>query len=285
MRRILLSFISAISIVNNAYADLSSAQYYYRYPANPDSSLIQSAAAEQVDQLNADFTGLVGVNFSEVVPMDASYQSLTWTVQSGALPSGLSFDGASRSFTGLPASAVSNGKVVLAGFDGSGVKKAIVNVSFSIYSLDSAAKSQYVELYTHKDKFYAQNLSIPEGVVVDHWVVAQPAPDGMTYNGRYVQGTPTTPGQYPIFNIGYDYMGKIVFVYQGKMIVEPGPTFDLVADDIRSVQQNLTYGCGPARSVRFGSRALCLLPSMRLVHRRTFDIHIKFKIVCRCHLL
>lgn len=245
MRRILLSLVTALSLVNNVYADMSDARYYYRYPGNASSSLIQNAAAEQVDQLSATFTGLVGVGFNEIVPMDASYQSLTWSVQSGALPSGLAFSGASRTFAGIPSGAVSNGKVVLAGFDSAGSKKALVNVSFSIYSLDAAAKSQYVDLYAHQDKYFSENLPIPAGVVVDHWEVVQPAPDGMTYNGRYIQGTPTTPGQYPIFNVGYDYMGKIVFVYQGKMVVESGPTFDLIADDIRSVQQNLSFGCGP----------------------------------------
>lgn len=234
----------AISLANNSLASTTSYQYWYRFAANSEGALLQGNASDNVATIRASFTGLTGVSFSETVPMDATYQPLSWVYQSGSIPAGLVFNSATRSFSGTPTQAVNNGTVVLAGFDATGTKIAVANVAFSIFSLDAAAKSQYVDLYAHKDKFFSQNLTIPAGIVVDHWETVDAAPAGMTYNGRYIQGTPTTPGQYPIFNVGYDYKGKIVFVYQGKITVEAGPTFDFIPDDLRSVQYNPSYGCG-----------------------------------------
>ncbi len=231
-----------VNMATSGFAATDTSRYYFRFPGNDESALIYGQQA--VDSFDVKFSGIAGVPFNEIVPMVSDYQQYAWQVESGAVPAGLTFSSQTRSFSGTPTNGVANGKVVLAGYDSSGTKRVEANLTFSIFSLDGTAKSQYVSLYAHQGKFFAQNLTIPDGIVVDHWEVAQAAPDGMTYNGRYVQGTPTTPGQYPIFNVGYDYMGKIIFVYQGKMVVESGPTFDFIADNIRPVQYNPSFGCG-----------------------------------------
>lgn len=230
------SLIVAIVALNATLASamsLDDGRYYFRYKGHGTGDL---AVNEPIDNSNKDITafyiGGLSVPFSEELPMKPQWQNDNWVIDGGALPPGLSFDASKRRFFGTPTS-IGIRKVTLTGFDREGNPVASASAEFNIVNVPETNSS--VELYGHTNKFFNKSLDLPTGVVVHQWREFYAPPPGVKYNGRYVDGTPTKPGTYPVLNVGYDYNGEAIFAYVGKMIVEDGPTFDLAKDDIRQV--------------------------------------------------
>lgn len=244
MRRLVSTAILFLVLASTAFAatfaERFNQQFYFRYEGNFPDSLI---ADDNKANITAYYNGIVGVAFNERLPIPAKFQNLTWTIDSGPLPQGLTYNSVNFTVSGTPTTASTGTVVHLGGYNDSGVRVAKADVYFTIYLLDDSVKSQYVDLYGHVGKYLKYSITLPDGIVVDHWETVNQPPTGITYNGRFIQGTPSEAGQFPIFNIGYDYTGKMVFVYQGKILIETGPTFDLLADILQPLAYNPTRGC------------------------------------------
>ncbi len=228
MKKIFLAALIALAFVSNTFAassyfDRFDSQYYFRYMGNDPNSLVAPDPDANLANITVYYNGIVGVPFNERVPIPAKFQNLTWSLDLGPTPEGLNYSQFNFTFSGNPTGPTTQSIVKLGGYDENGIKVAKATINFTIYSLDGAVKSQYVDIYGHVGKYLKDTIPLPTGVVIDHWTVVNEPPSGITYNGRYVQGTPTVEGQYPIFNIGYDYNGKMVFVYQGKLQSSQGP--------------------------------------------------------------
>ncbi len=216
-------------------------RYYFRYkglqnsntPVSPDSTL---------KDIRAFYIGGLGQPFAEELPMKPDWQNDNWVQVEGQLPPGLTFDASTRRFIGTPTS-LGTFNVDLVGYDHAGSKVAAARASFTIKELPENVIE--VDLYAHTGKFFNRSLDLPKGVVVQEWEEIAQAPPGMSVNGRYIEGTPSQAGQYPILNIGYNYNGEAIFAYLGKLIVEDGPTFPVIPDDLRAVERQISAGCGP----------------------------------------
>jgi hypothetical protein len=250
-----LSGVLALSvIVGSASASamsLDDGRYYFRYKGIGDGKLVDDPVVDD-DSANKDITafyvGGLALPFSEELPMKPQWQNDNWIVES-PLPAGIAFDPNTRTFSGTPTS-LGVSKVNLKGYDKNGVAVASALATFTIVNLPNSRET--VDLYAHTGKFYNKSFDLPPGVAVQEWKEFASPPPGVTYNGRYVDGTPTKAGLYSILNIGYDYNGDAVYAYIGKMLVEDGPTFAWVEDDLRNVirQSGCDYGYECARWIQ-----------------------------------
>ncbi|WP_327210279.1 putative Ig domain-containing protein [Rhizobium leguminosarum] len=233
----------ATAVATQALAfNLDDGRYYFRYRVTAEMPAQPPGDDESTSKdIVAFYIGGLGIPFSEELPLKPQWEDDDWMVTKGALPDGIEFDAATRTFKGTPARLETNVEVELTGFDRSGSAVATARATFSIYDLP--ADRVDVDLYAHAGKFYSNTLELPDDVVVDRWEEVVKAPPGIDYNGRYVDGTPAKEGFYSILNIGYDYNGKAIFAYVGRMVVENGPTFARVPDDLRNVSRQESLGC------------------------------------------
>jgi hypothetical protein len=241
----LLSGLLAFSIVASSTAasaiSLDDGRYYFRYKAGADGPSVENPDDDGTvsKDITAFYVGGVALPFSEELPMKPQWQNDNWIVES-PLPQGIVFDPQTRTFSGTPTK-LGMSKVSLKGYDKNGNRVASASATFTIVNLPNSR--QTVELYAHTGKFFNKALDLPQGVVVQEWKELASPPPGVTYNGRYVDGTPTKDGFYSILNMGYDYNGDVVYAYIGKMLVEDGPTFPSIEDDLRNVVRNPQAGC------------------------------------------
>jgi Putative Ig domain. len=247
VKKVVISLMAlSIALPTNA-ASFDNGTFFYRYKpvalqalpdnGNPDPDDDSSTKKDIV----AHFVAGLNVPFSQAIPMKSAWEDNNWVIVDGTLPPGVTFDSASRTFSGTPSSLVRNALIELQGYDRTGAAVAVAKVYFNVYDLP--ANRVDVDLYAHTDKFYNSRLDLPRDIVIHRWEEVVSPPPGVSFNGRYVEGTPTKEGFYSILNIGYDYNNKAVFAYLGQMTVEDGPTFPKVADDLRLVESNPQYGC------------------------------------------
>jgi hypothetical protein len=213
--------------------------YFFRYkgdlggqpgPVNPGQS----------KDITAFYIGGVGDDFSERLPMKPQWEDDTWSIKSGSLPPGISFNSQTLTFEGKPTSISKNISIDLVGRDANNVEVATGTATFDIYELPDTIID--VDFYGHTGKFTSNALKLPDGITIegDPKLLSR-APAGIIYNARYFEGTPTTPGNYPVVALGYDYLGNAVVAFKGHYTVEDGPTFRKVKDDLREILWNWGY--------------------------------------------
>ncbi|MCV9964599.1 putative Ig domain-containing protein [Pararhizobium sp. BT-229] len=237
---VLLSLSIAANIAAPAAGHASSETYFFRYKTALKEA--QQPSEGQAKDIVAFFVGGVGIAFDEKLPMKPEWEDDNWVVK-GTLPTGISFDPATRSFKGTPAAAVTATKVELEGFDRTGASVATASATFDIYSIQGSPFS--VDLYAHTGKYKLDQLPLPEKTI-ETWTRVYAPPGGIEIIGRNLDGIPTKAGVYPVFLQGKDYLGNVVATYFGKYTVEDGPSFPFIADAVSKLPQlEYTSGLGP----------------------------------------
>jgi alpha-tubulin suppressor-like RCC1 family protein len=211
--------------------------FYYRYKSV---NLEQVSLPEQENKdVTAFYTGGVGFEFSELLPLKPEWQDDTWFVLPGSpLPDGITFNSATRKFEGTPTTPGLDTTVQLEGIDALGNTVAKAEAHFDIYTIQGVPV--HADIYAHTGKFKVDEMKVQAGVVIDSWQHIYPLPSGISANGPYIQGTPTKADQKRYMLFGKNYMGEVVATYWGNYIVEDGPTFNRPIDwtDIRDLPVN-----------------------------------------------
>ena len=185
------------------------------------------------NNITAFFVAGVGMPFSQKLPVKADLQEGDWTVVSGSLPQGLSFDTETLLFAGTAETEIMGAAVLLEARDASGNRVAKAAVTFDVRNIQGVPVP--VAFYGHAGHYVSHLISIPKGVVVKEWTQVYAPPEGTFLNGNLFDGTPAKVGDYPVMLIGSDYNGKVVATALGNYLVEEGPTFPLIPDDVREL--------------------------------------------------
>lgn len=232
MRRSHIVFLSAAMLMGGFGTTSAEDRYFFRFEKT---GLGMATPAPVSKNISAYFIAGLGKEFSEQIPMKAEWEGNNWVIVEGIPPIGISFNPANRTFSGTATQPVRNASVSLVGYDAAGNAEATAIVKFDVYEVPNSAIR--VSPYGHTGKFMTETLPLPQDVVVHRWEIINSPPEGVTYNGRFVEGTPARAGAYPILNIGYDYNGNAITAYMGNFTVEDGPTFAFIPDDLRTVQE------------------------------------------------
>lgn len=231
----LLKLLLAVSVASSSVSPAFAAamipdgnQFFFRYKdVNP-------TGVKPPDSVSKDITVFyvraVGDEFSEVLPMKPEWQDDDWRVTKGTLPAGITFDAATRTFYGTPSAVATNHVVELEGFDTAQNSVATASVTFDFIEVSGTPVS--VDIFAHTGQYKLAELTIPTGVTVDRWEYLRTAPDGVTVNGPFFEGTPTKAGTYPVLILGLNYSGDTVVTFIGKYVVVDTPEFPDIADNI-----------------------------------------------------
>jgi hypothetical protein len=235
MFRLLLSLLLMVSLALPAQAiNGDEGQFFFRYKEGIGAGAVIPVDDWASKTIHARFIGGVGILFSELLPLKPEWEDDNWQIDTGTLPAGISFNQATRTFEGRPESVQSGLNVILFGYDTTGNKVAKADVTFDIRELP--ANSVKVDLYAHTGKFFNNTIALPSGFTITRWEETELPPGGVDYNGRYVEGTPTSKGQWPILNLGYEYGNDTpIFAYYGTITVEDGPQFPMIADQLKNI--------------------------------------------------
>jgi hypothetical protein len=214
--------------------------YFFRYKGGDD--LLKAGKPIDAKDIVAYYIGGVGFEFSEKLPIKPQWLGLTWKVVKGALPDGIKFNNATRIFSGTPTTESLDLVVEMIGYNADGAAEATAQINFDI--VDMMGDGRQVTLYAHTGKYKYDELPIPSGVTVNSWTAdaVMTLPPGITVDGPYFQGIPTKAGRYPVLIRGMDYLGEVVLTYLVNYVVEDGPTFDVIPDDIRKLAPSGTPG-------------------------------------------
>jgi Alpha-tubulin suppressor and related RCC1 domain-containing proteins len=178
-----------------------------------------------------------GFEFEELLPLKPEWQNDDWRIVSGRLPEGITFDPATRLFSGIPSDNAVSSSVVLEGFDTTGKAVARARVNIDVVELEGIPVP--TTLYAHTDHFKVDELPVPpgmpQGLAIESWSKMVALPEGVDLDNRYVQGTPLKAGVYRLLLTGKDYKGDVVATYYGKYVVEDGPTFPKIPDIVRKL--------------------------------------------------
>ncbi|WP_327210269.1 putative Ig domain-containing protein [Rhizobium leguminosarum] len=207
--------------------------FYFRYstsltladtPENPGHS----------KDITAWYVAGVDEDFSERLPMKPDWEDDRWVVTKGQPPAGITFHSDTLTFSGKASTPVHGVELELTGFDTLGNPVAYADVHFDVYQLPDTVID--VDFYAHTGKYKFDEIPLPQGLVIDgDPKLLTEAPPGVGYNARYFEGTPTAPGSYSVLAMGYDFLGKPVVAFKGRYLVEDGPTFARVRDDLREI--------------------------------------------------
>ena len=223
------------SLTSASAAGGSDGSFYFRYGTHLISS--EPAQEEPVADYDADitarFVGVVGFDLSEKIPLIPGKTIRRWQIVDGAVPAGVSFDDSDGVFSGQPARAQRNLAAFVRGFDGSGDAVAIAEVRFDVFQ--PSADYQQVDFYGHTGRYNFEQLPVPQGMTVDHWDLFFSPPPGVSVIGSNYDGTPSASGRYPVVARGFDYLDREMILLAGYYLVEDGPVFPEIADDIRPV--------------------------------------------------
>ncbi|MCS4089465.1 putative Ig domain-containing protein [Rhizobium sp. BK176] len=222
-------------------------QFFFRYKT----SLTEPYTPENPDPETKDITAFyaagVGYEFSERLPMKPQWADDNWRVVGGALPRGLIFDPDTLTFSGTPSEEVAGRVAYLAGYDALGNEVASAVATFDVVTIKGAPVK--VDIYNHTGKYKVDEMAIPSNISVFRWNNLKPAPAGVSINGPFIEGTPTTAVRSSILGQGLDYTGGVVVTYIGSYVVEDGPTFPKIADMVTPLPQlevssGITVGFG-----------------------------------------
>jgi hypothetical protein len=228
----LLATTIALSAVAPARADIdgTAGRYFFRYKTLSFSDV---KVPEVTKDITAYYVGGVGFEFSEKLPMKSDWAEDSWRIVSGKLPSGLSFDAATLTFSGTPSTEVKGEEVILEGIDSNGKSVATASATFDVYAITGVPV--HLSLYAHTGNYKVDELPMPAGITVDHWERVFSPPKGMTVDDVYFQGTPEAAGTYPVMIFAKNYMDETVATFYGNYLVEDGPTFAHIPDDVRDL--------------------------------------------------
>ncbi|MCV9964074.1 putative Ig domain-containing protein [Pararhizobium sp. BT-229] len=192
--------------------------YFFRHKASFD----VTAPAEAKD-VSATFVGGVGYSFSQALPLKSSWSDDDWSISSGTLPDGISFNRSTKTFSGTPTAPTKGMKVELRGVDAFSREVATAEVFFDIYTMQGVPF--FEDIYAHTGKYKFDQMPLPDGVTINGWNVISGPPQGVQIIGRNLDGTPQTAGSYSMFIQGLDYRDEVVASYAINYLVEDGPTF------------------------------------------------------------
>jgi hypothetical protein len=233
--RLLAAAVLSSSLLVNGYAQAAivgnDGEFFFRYRAT-DASLVSGPAHPvPAADITAHYVGVVGFPFSEKMPLTAGRSFSSWKIVKGSLPEGLSFDSATGAVSGTPTLEGKGYEALVQGFGPAGEPVGIASIQIDVFKAND--KYQKVDFYGHTNHYNFEQLPIPAGMAVDHWSVFYAPPPGVQVIGRNYDGTPTKPGRYPVAVQGFDYLNKEIILLTGYYLVEDGPTFPLIADDVR----------------------------------------------------
>lgn len=238
VRRLLIAAMLApimfatMTTIETSASDMDNGTLYFRYRTS--SEMVQKVDPIESKDIVAFFMGGVGVPFEEKLPVKAKWIGLKWkVVGSNAFPKGITFDNSTRLFSGTPEEVSRKRIVEMAGFNSDGMQEATAQITFDIFKV--IGEPFKVTLYAHTGKYKYDVLPSPKLGVVDKWNYDADfvPPPGISVNGPYYEGTPSEEGQHNIHLEGVDYKNDVIATYFVKYIVEDGPTFDEIPDDIR----------------------------------------------------
>lgn len=209
--------------------------FYFRYGAHliSDEPAQEEPVADYDADITARFVGVVGFDLSEKIPLIPGKTIRRWQIVDGTVPAGVSFDDSDGIFSGQPTRAQRNLAAFVRGFDGNGDAVAIAQVRFDVFQ--PSADYQQVDFYGHTGRYNFEQLPVPQGMTVDHWELFFPPPPGVSVISSNYDGTPSTSGKYPVVARGFDYLDREIILLAGYYLVEDGPVFPEIADDIRPV--------------------------------------------------
>lgn len=235
------ALIAASLVANTVVSSTAMAadqQYFFRYKTVVSDGNVDPGLPQEAD-ITARFVGVVGFPFSEKMPLVAGKTFSSWKITSGTLPEGLTFDTATGTVSGQP-TAEGKGFVVIAnGYGTEGEPAGSARIEIDVFKPSDGYKT--VDFYGHTNHYALQQLDIPSGMTVDHWNVIYAPPPGIEILGRNYDGTPTKAGRYPIAVQGFDYLDREIILLTGYYLVEDGPTFPQVADDIKPIPNMYGY--------------------------------------------
>jgi hypothetical protein len=226
--------VAAIPNAAPAEVDLSGNSFYYRYKAGGE--MTQNANPIEAKDIIASFMGGVGLPFEEKLPIKPKWIGLTWKVVGNTtLPKGITFSNTTRIFSGTPTEVSQNHVVQMIGYNADGSEEATAQITFDIFEV--RGEPFQVTFYAHTGKYKYDVLPSPKIGVVDLWKYDANfvPPPGIKVNGPYYEGIPTTDGRYNIHLEGVDYKKDVIGTYFVKYVVEDGPSFDAIPDDVRTL--------------------------------------------------
>jgi hypothetical protein len=230
-RAVLAASLIANSVVSSG-AMAANDQFFFRYRTLISAPDTESGAPQEAD-ITARFVGVVGFPFSEKIPLVAGKTFTSWKISTGSLPEGLTFDGATGTVSGVPTIAGKGYVVEAYGYGTDGLSAGSARIEIDVFKPADGYKS--VDFYAHTNHYDLEQLDIPAGVTVDHWNVIYAPPPGVQIIGRNYDGTPTKAGRYRVAVQGFDYLDREVILLTGYYLVEDGPTFPQIADDVRPI--------------------------------------------------
>ncbi|MCS4089099.1 putative Ig domain-containing protein [Rhizobium sp. BK176] len=232
----LRAFLSAVVTVfpfsTSVAAIESGSKFIFRY--KDDLGVSQTPGSEQKD-ITASYVAALGYPFSAKLPMKPEWQDDNWSIVSGTLPAGISFDPATLTFSGKATGQQTRVTVNLVGTDTTAREIGSASATFDVVTITGEPKA--VDIYAHTGKYKFEQLDVPAGITVDKWTRLYATPPGVSIIGRNFDGTPSASGNYPVLITGQNYMGETVITYFGQYLVEDGPTFPAIADDVRPLRQ------------------------------------------------
>jgi hypothetical protein len=207
-------------------------QYYFRYRTIIADRGVVPEQPQEAD-ITARFVGVVGFPFSEPMPLVSGKSFSSWKVSSGSLPEGLSFDEGTGAVAGTPTLAGKGAVILASGFGPDGAVAGSARIEIDVFKPVDGYRA--VDFYGHTNHYDFEQLDVPAGTTVDHWNVIYAPPPGVAIIGRNYDGTPTKAGRYPVAVRGFDYLDREIILLTGYYLVEDGPTFPRVADDVRPI--------------------------------------------------
>ena len=251
MRKI-LSFVVAVAVALAPPISSIASEFMFRYK----SGLVQVADVntEQKADITATFIGVVGFEFSEAIPLIPGKAISYWVPLDPVLPEGLSFDSDAGVISGTPKDALKFDTVRYVGFGPTGHADAYADVSIKIF--DAADTVKKVDVYAHTGRYKLDRLEVPDGITVDYWKTLEAPPPGVELAGHTFDGTPSRAGQYPVAILGFDYLDRPIILFYGSYLVQDGPTFPAVPDDIKQVPDVPLYATFAKSPISLGPSGL-----------------------------
>lgn len=233
--RILTNFALAASIVATSSLPVHAESYVFRHRLPISDAPVTPEEPGEVDpgygignDITVFFAGAIGYEFSKVIPV-ATKDVVEWRKSKGAYQPGLSLDADAGVISGIASGTAAERNAVLLGYDISGKAIARADITFRFHNPVGAP--QDLVFYGHTGKYMYRN--IPSTKPVARWDSLTPLPDDFRTESRNLVGTPSQPHDTSVAFIGYDYMDKEVAFAAGDLIVQDGPTFDVIPDELQ----------------------------------------------------
>lgn len=230
---------------NSGFATVSAGEP--EVPVNPD----------QYD-VTARFFGVKGEPFEARIPTKPGARVVSWKIEKGALPAGLTLDEATGTISGVPSQTVAERALSVRGYAPSGAMGTYASVKIDLVEVGAYARKQVA--YGHTGKAFHVDLVKPSGVTVYTWTAETPAPDWVTVVNGMLSGTPPQAGTWPLAYSGLDYSGREVAFAYGQIVVEDGPQVGFIPNEAHHRDQTfrtsgqVAYSLGELRWELEGAR-------------------------------